>query len=231
MSTPAVSTGAEGEYARILAERYSCRGFLPQPVPRETIERILKLAQRTPSWCNSQPWRMIVTSGAATERFREALFAHAKTHTAEPDFAFPREYRGVYLERRRDCGFKLYQSVGVARGDREAGARQGMENYRLFGAPHAAIITTEEALGVYGAIDCGAYVGNFMLAARSLGVASIAQAALAAYPEFTRAFFGLPEDRQLVCGISFGFEDPSHPANGFRTGRAPVADVVSWLEE
>ncbi|KPK04394.1 MAG: nitroreductase [Betaproteobacteria bacterium SG8_39] len=216
--------------AALLAERYSCRGFLPQPVPRETIEKILEIAQRTPSWCNSQPWRLVITSGAATERFREALYDHAQRHEATPDYAFPREYRGVYLERRRECGFQLYAAVGVQRGDREAGNRQTMENFRLFGAPHAAIITTEEALGIYGAIDCGAYVNNFMLAAKSLGVASIAQAALARHPQFTREFFGLPEARRIVCGISFGFEDAKHPANRFRTSRAALDAVADWRD-
>ena len=104
------------------------------------------------------------------------------------------------------------------------------ENFRLFGAPHVAIVTTEEALGVYGAVDCGAYVANFMLAARSLGVAAIAQAALAAYSPFIREFFALPDERQVVCGISFGFEDAKHPANGFRTRRAHLSEVVTWVD-
>src|SRR5262249_28463996 len=132
--------------------------------------------------------------------------------------------------RRRECGFQLYHATGVARGDRAAGDRQRMENFRFFGAPHVAIVTTDEYLGVYGAIDCGAYVGNFMLAAQALGVATIAQASLAAYPEFWRAEVGLSRDRWLVCGISFGFEDRVHPANKFRTTRAAVADAVQWVE-
>ncbi|MCH1998704.1 nitroreductase family protein, partial [Achromobacter xylosoxidans] len=32
-----------------LRARHSCRAFLPEPVPRATIERILTLAQRTAS--------------------------------------------------------------------------------------------------------------------------------------------------------------------------------------
>ena len=216
---------------RLLEQRYSCRGFLPTPVPRETIERILALAQRTASWCNSQPWHLTITSGAATERFREALLAHAQVNESAPDLPFPAEYRGVYLDRRRECGLQLYRAVGVARGDREAGARQGLENFRLFGAPHAAIVTSDARLGVYGAIDCGAYVSNFMLAARSLGVASIAQAALARHSGFVRERFGIGDDRIVVCGISFGFEDPAHPANAFRTSRAPVADAVTWQSD
>jgi nitroreductase len=214
----------------LLANRHSCRGFLPTPVERAVVERILETAQRTPSWCNSQPWQAHITSGAATERFRAALLAFAAEHKPAPDYPFPREYRGVYLERRRECGFQLYEAVGVARGDRVASARQGMENFRLFGAPHAMVVTTDEALGVYGVLDCGAWVNNFMLAACAAGVACIAQAALAAHPALLREFFGIGEDRRIVCGMSFGYEDVRHPANAFRTRRANAKEVAAWLE-
>jgi nitroreductase len=156
---------------------------------------------------------------------------HVATDTVKPDIAFPREYRGVHLLRRRECGFQLYESVGIARGDRAASARQTLENFRFFGAPHVAIVTTEVELGVYGAIDCGAYVANFVLAAQSLGVATIAQAALAAHSPFIRDFFSLSADRQIVCGISFGYEDTDHPANSFRTSRAPLPEMVTWIED
>lgn len=215
--------------AELLDERYSCRGFKPDPVPRVTIERILELAQRTASWCNSQAWQLWVADAAATERLRGEMLGHAQRHQPEPDFAWP-EYQGVYQERRRECGLQLYQATGVARGDRAAGERQTLENFRFFGAPHFALVTTDKALGIYGAIDCGAYVSNFALAARAMGVASIAQAALAAHPQFWRERLGLTPDRKLVCGISFGYEDPAHPANSFRTSRAPIAQATTWIE-
>ena len=79
-------------------------------------------------------------------------------------------------------------------------------------------------------LDCGAWVNNFMLAARSLGIASIAQAALASRPAAVRKFFGIGEDRRIVCGISFGYEDPRHPANRFRTRRAGLGEVAVWLD-
>jgi nitroreductase len=225
------STPSPEAFRCLLDARYSCRAFLPRQVDTATITRILEIAQRAPSWCNSQPWQAVITRGAATERFRNAMFEYAAGRKPEPDFAFPREYRGVYLERRRACGFQLYESVGIAHEDREAAARQTMENYRLFGAPHAMIVTTDEALGVYGVLDCGAWVNNFMLAARSLGVASIAQAALGAHPQFLRSYFGLPQDRLVVCGMSFGYEDTAHRVNRFRTGRAAVDRVVNWVDE
>lgn len=214
----------------LLLQRYSCRRFRPEPVPREIIERILALAQRTASWCNAQPWHVAITRGAATERFREAMLAPAQQGEPGPDYEWPREYRGVYLQRRRECGLALYDAVGIARGDREASAKQARENLRLFGAPHVAIITSDEALSTYGAVDCGAYVANFILAATSLGVASIAQASLAARPQRVRDCLGLPADRRIVCGISFGYPDTEHPANGFRTTRAEPASAVAWVD-
>ena len=224
--------------ARLVATRHSCRGYLPTQVPHATIETMLRIAQGSASWCNSQPWQAIVTEGDATERFRDALYTHAtgnrwedqKTRPEQPDFAFPARYVGIYKERQRETGWALYRSVGVTHGDREASGRQMLENFRLFGAPHVMIITSEEDLGVYGAIDCGAYVANVMLAAQSLGIATIAQAALAGVSDFIRGYFAIPAERKIVCGISFGYADPEHPANGFRTTRAELDQVVTFAD-
>jgi hypothetical protein len=34
----------------------------------------------------------------------------------------------------------------------------------------------------------------------------------------------------VVCGISFGFPDPGHKINSYRTSRAGLADTVSFVE-
>ena len=58
-----------GVLEELLDERYSCRAYRPEPVPRPTIDRILTAAQRTASWCNSQPWQVVIASGEAKEKF------------------------------------------------------------------------------------------------------------------------------------------------------------------
>lgn len=214
----------------ILSARFSCRAFQPTPVLRQDIERIVAAAQKVPSWCNAQPWQLVVTTGAATDRFRDALYETAGTTAPAPDMPWPDGYPGIYGDRRRACGFQLYDAVGIEKGDRAASARQMMENFRLFGAPHVAIVTSPNALGPYGAMDTGGFVTAFCLAAQALGVATIPQAAIAAHAPFVRAHFGIADDRQILCAISFGYADPDHPANRFRTDRASVADVVEWKE-
>jgi nitroreductase len=216
----------------LLAARYSCRAFKPEPVPRATIDRILTAAQKTASWCNSQPWQVIIASGAAARDFATEIYKAASEGIPNvSDFPFPREYRGVYLERRRESGFLLYNTLGIPRGDRAGYAKQMLENFRFFGAPHVAIVTTDEALGVYGAIDCGGYVSNFLLAAKALGVATVPQAALAHHSDVIREHFNLGDDRRVVCGISFGYGDIDHKVNGYRTSRAGIADTVTFVGE
>jgi len=220
-----------GVIEEVMAERFSCRAFLPQAIARPTIERILNAAQKTASWCNSQPWRLEITSGAATTKFRDVMSAAASSgQPMSGDFPFPREYRGVYLERRRESGFQLYNAVGIAKGDKAGYAQQALQNFSFFGAPHVAIVHTDEALGVYGAIDCGGYVTSFMLAAQALGVATVPQAALAFHSELVRKHFGLPDDRRVVCGISFGYPDRDHKANSYRTTRAGISDTVTFVD-
>lgn len=218
------------DFEAAVRERYSCRRYETRSVPTDTIRRILDVTQRTPSWCNTQPWHVLVVSGDAMEKFRAAMYAHAASGAKpNPDFAFPLHYEGVYRDRRKVCGVQLYQSLGIGREDKTAAAEQSLENFRFFGAPHVALITSEEDLGVYGAVDCGLYVSNFMLAAQSLGVSTIAQAALASYPDFIRNHFGLPSTRKFICGISFGFGEPEHRINGYRTARAALEESTTFI--
>jgi nitroreductase len=219
------------EFEQALATRYSARKFLPRQVEPDILQKLLELAQRTASWCNTQPWQLVITRGTATDRFREAITAHALSGApAEPDFAFPERYEGEYRSRRVRCGVQLYESLGIAREDKAAARAQSLENFRLFDAPHVALLTTEAALGFWGGVDCGLYINSFMLAARSLGVDSIAQAALASYPNFVREYFGLPQNRKLVCGISFGYAYEQHAINKYRTERAPVSTAVTFAD-
>ncbi|WP_300032246.1 nitroreductase [uncultured Roseobacter sp.] len=212
----------------LLRERYSCRAFRPDPVPREVIRQIVGAARQVPSWCNAQPWQVTVTEGAATDRFRTALSREVATGQPAPDLDPPEGYPDVYGARRRTCGWQLYDAVGVQKGDRAGSAQQMMRNYALFDAPHVAIITSPRVLGPYGAMDTGGFVTAFTLAGRACGVDTIAQAAIAFYAGFVRSHFEIADDRLVLCAISFGYADRDHPANSFRTERAGVDEIVEW---
>ncbi|UYP18812.1 nitroreductase [Rhodococcus sp. Z13] len=225
-----MSTAAD-QLSTLLDTRFSCRAFLSKQVPREDIERMLRMAQRTPSWCNSQPWQVHLVSGEATDRLRAATYAQALSGKLDPDIPGPAEYRGAYADRRRAAGYSLYNALGIARDDFQRRTEQMLENYNLFGAPHVAVVSTDKALGVYGAVDCGGYVATLLLAAESLGIAAVPQAAVAMTASALRQELGIGEDRDIVCAVSFGYADEAHPANACRTDRASLEETVVWVED
>ncbi|MCL6283230.1 nitroreductase [Ruegeria sp. 2012CJ41-6] len=212
----------------LMAERHSCRAFAPTEIPKATIAQVLATARRAPSWCNAQPWRVDVTRGAATDRFRAALIEQAQSTAPKPDLPFPGSYSGVFQDRRRACGWALYEAVGVTKGDRAGSAREMMRNFALFDAPHCAVISSPAELGAYGAMDCGGFVTAFCLAAQALGIATIPQAAVASHGPFLHRYFDIPQDFLVLCAISFGYSDTAHPANGFRTDRAELDAFTQW---
>lgn len=210
----------------LLMARHSCRGFLDQEVPEDLIAQVITAAGRSPSWCNAQPWQVIVTRGTETDRLRDALTDAVMTRPENPDVPGPEGYTGAHRDRRRTCGWQLYEAVGVEKGDRQGSARQALENFRLFGAPHTAILTSGRELGTYGALDSGGFLMTFCLAAQALGLATVPQAAVAFQSPVVREVLDIPEDRLILCAITFGYEDPSHPANSFRTERADISEIM-----
>ena len=53
--------------------------------------------------------------------------------------------------------------------------------------------------------------------------------AVAQQSPFVREFLELPDDRLVVCAISFGYADLANPVNSFRTSRAQVDDAVTYI--
>lgn len=218
---------ADDVFEAIACNRHSCRKFLPDPLLPEQTQRLMELAQRAPSDCNTQPWITYLVQGNRLEALRESLYRQAVAGLpSDSDIAPIEQYEGIMLERRRACGWGLYEAVGIKKGDRIASRTQALENFRFFGAPHVALITSEASMGERGVFDAGIYTGYFLLAAQSLGIAAIPQAAISHYSRHLRAELDIPESHRIIIAISFGREDDTHPANTFRTDRAPVEDAV-----
>jgi nitroreductase len=211
--------------------RYSCRAFDSRPVPKQDIDNVLEIARTSPSDCNTQPASVFIISGAALERLRSEMYEAAATGGAKTSDIPPiKTYTGMFQERRRECGWALYNAVGVQRGDREGSGRQALENFRFFGAPHLAIITAHKDLAERGIFDAGIYLGHFLLGAQSKGISTASQGAIAHYAGIIRKHAPIASDLRIICGVSFGYELKDHAANGFRTGRADLSDSIVFVD-
>lgn len=210
-------------FEEVVASRRSVRGFFrDRPVAAETIRRALELAQRSPSNCNAQPWRVFIVSGEPCERLRVRLRSAAE----RPGEETTPKFEGVHRARQIACAAALYRQQGVERHDSEGRRRSMLRNFDLFDAPHLAIVCMDRTFGVELALDVGCWLQTFLLALEALGVQSCAQAALRAYPDVLRAELQIPADLRILCGVSFGYEDEAEPANRTRQGRAELAESV-----
>jgi nitroreductase len=224
-----------------ITSRRSVRGFLATPVARPVIEEILAVASRAPSGTNIQEWKVYVLTGAARERLSaKVLAAHdeeyrrkqrkeAPQHVEEYQY-YPVQWFEPYLGRRRKLGWDLYGLLGIGKTDYDKMHAQHGRNYSFFGAPVGMIFTIDRRLGPGCLIDYGMFLENIMTAARGRGLDTCPQQAFAAYHKVIGAELGLPENEQVLCGMSLGYEDRSAVANQLRTERAAPSEFAVFRE-
>ncbi|MHA3023074.1 nitroreductase family protein [Mycobacterium sp. BMJ-28] len=51
------------DFDTVVRTRRSVRQYLPTPVPRDIVTKVMDAAQHSPSNCNTQPWQVHILSG------------------------------------------------------------------------------------------------------------------------------------------------------------------------
>lgn len=215
-----------------ISGRFTCRRFLPDQVPRETIEQLLSLARHAPSGSNIQPWQAWVVGGDRLDDIKAKMVKAANDPTVDLTRTYqyyPKTWQDPWLQRRRELGWKLYGMLGIARGDRERSKRQALRNYTLFDAPVGVFITLDETLEIGSFLDIGMFAQTFMLAAQEHGYATAPQVSVAAAHEVLRRELDLPHSHHVVMAISLGIPDMAAPENQLATERLDVKDFANFI--
>jgi len=105
-----------------------------------------------------------------------------------------------------------------------------MRNFQFFDAPHVAFLFLPAQFGIREAADLGMYAQSLMLSMTAHGLASCPQTALSFQADQLREELSIDDSMKLLFGISFGYEDPKHPANQCRVGRAEQPSVVDFYQ-
>lgn len=217
------------ELARLWRERRSTRAFRAEPLSRAELLQIFAPAQRAPSWCNVQPWRVVVTEPPRTRELADAMIAAARSGLPHAEVPFTLDYPPPYREHRVACGVALYQAMGIARDDKASRYDAWLRNYAFFDAPHVAIVACDRRLGPYAYVDVGVWLGYVLTAAAAIGVATCPMASVAAYPEPLRALLPIPDTDTILFGLALGRADDDAPANRCTTTRAAVEANVTFV--
>ena len=230
---------------QLIRTRRSVRDFRPDAIPPELLDAVLASAGHAPSWGNTHPYRIAIASGALraelaselTTRFDIGMRAQrggwlamlklllTRRGLPDGDFATTFEYPDDLQPARQATGFGLYKLLGIDRKDYAARNTQMRRNFEFFGAPTVIFVFVHGGLHEFAVLDAGIYLQTLMLSARSQGLDTCAQGALATWGGPVRATFDVPKDYKLICGVSIGYAS-DRPVNRYNPGRCDPRELL-----
>lgn len=213
--------------------RRSIRAYKADPVPIDIVREVVTLGGHAPSGTNIQPWRVHVLTGATLTRvgsaIQQAFLSDESGHQRDYDY-YTDPIVEPYLARRRQCGWGLYGTLGIGRGDREKSKAYRARNFNFFGAPVGLVFTIDRELEKGSWLDYGMFLQTLMLAARAKGLHTCAQASIANYPDIVRRELDITRERIVICGMAMGYADPDAVVNTFQPPRIALEEYAVFRD-
>jgi len=213
---------------KLIHDRKSIRAFRSDPIPRETIEEILRLSVLAPSAINLQPWEFIVVAGEEKGRLSRRLIK-------------------AYREKQISCGPGNVKPLPKTIAKRGAKTLELMNPFfeemkvnpdqfinegscNFYGAPVAILICQDDSFSKAGLVDIGLTLGYFLIAAHDFGLGTCPIGLITAYEDEIKDLLNIPENIHVVIGVALGFPDWESPINRFKSPRESPDKVVKWIE-
>jgi nitroreductase len=202
--------------------RHSVRDFKSDPIPKETVMKILEVANHTSSGGNGQPWEVFVATGAALERIRIK-------YTAQPKAGrHPRNQPAYIQERMAVIRNERLKLLGLDPSDPESGKIFEEWSGRMFNTPVLIIVCIDKALKSY--FDAGMFMQTICLAAQGYGVDSFIASAFVAHQDVLRNELDIPDSLNIVSGMGLGYANEKSIINTYRSPRRAINDVVRYRD-
>lgn len=148
------------QFQDIIQTRRSVRYFDGQPIARDTLIAIVKEAQCTPSWANSQPWQVYIATGQTLEGIKQEHHA-TSSQGIRGQAEFSTQHREAWADRpRRNMG-NWSRQIGAHLGE-EHGAEYGDAQRDLFNAAAIVYLTIPHESSLWSVLDLGAFSQTLM---------------------------------------------------------------------
>lgn len=221
------------ELLEAIKSRKSIRGFKPESVPTEVLKEILRVAKRSPSSVNCQPWEFFIVKGKVLEELRMASVEQFRSGAKiNPDIVVSESgLEGVYKARQVSLAKQIFSIMGITKGDNTRLQAYWELMYGFYNAPTLIVIVFDKALtGGWPLVDIGLITQAIVLAAQEYELGSCIIRAAVDYPELIRKIVGVPESKQIILGIAIGYPDLDHPLNNLKTERETLENIVTVIE-
>lgn len=211
--------------------RRSIRSFTDQAVEKETLERVLETARRSPSGGNVQPWNAVVVTGDPLEKLvaaiQEKLPLGPKGYEIEYDI-YPKGLEGTYKDRQFGIGNAMYEALEISREDKMGRMMQMAQNFRGFDAPVQIFTYTPKYMGKPQWSDLGMWLQTIMLLLREEGLDSCPQEAWSMYGQTIKDQLSIPDDHVFFCGMAIGYRNEDAVINNFNVPRASLEETIRF---
>lgn len=216
------------ELIKAIQERRSFRAFKPDPVPKEMIENILKLATQAPSAINLQPWEFLVVTGEEKERLSRRLIKayREKKISCGPGNIKPMP-KAVTLRGAKTLQLMnpFFEEMGV---NPDQFINEGSCNF--YGAPVAILTCLDDSFPKNRLVDIGIVLGYFVLIAHEFGLGTCPIGLITAYEEEIKDLLNIPENKIVVIGVALGYPDPKSAINRFKSPREEIETFIRWID-
>lgn len=213
---------------KAMNDRKSIRAFKAGPIPREMIEKILRLTIQSPSAINLQPWEFIIVTGEEKERLSRRLIK-------------------AYREKQIGCSPGNIKPLPKIYGKRGAKTLDLMNPFfeemkvksdqftnegscHFYGAPVAILICMDDSFPKARMVDIGIALGYFVLTAHEFGLGTCPIGLILAYEDEIKELLNIPENKNVVIGVALGYPDWNIPINRFKSPRDDLEKFVRWIE-
>ena len=217
------------DFFECITQRHSCRAFLPKAVSKQTIEKILQAANRSPSYMNSQPWEVWVVTGEKLNTVAKSLYDKAiKQETSAPDLTFPATWPGPVARRIEEHRLRRLKTLGIDLDDKKRIREQFLCNFNFFDAPCVIFFGIDKALTSWSLFDLGLFIHGLLLSARAEGLGACPQAVPLSYPGVIRNELAVSEDVLLILAVALGYPDTDATVNRYHSQRRELTDFTHW---
>ena len=219
-----METKSKYNFNQLMIERHSVRKFQSKDIPKELLKDIISTSLLSPSWTNSQPWKLYVASGKALEEIKKIwLSNYEKKVERTPDI--PIAHRNEFSEISQKNMGDLIQTF------KDFSKTDIMDyNYIMFNAPTVIYFTLNKGYSKWSTYDLGAISMSLMLAAKDKGIDSIQATSVVVFPDVLRKILKIPDNEDIIIGIALGYEEKCL-ANDYRANKLKIDDVCKFIDE
>ena len=211
-------------FKQLMLERHSVRKFTSKEIPKDVLNDIISTSLLSPSWTNSQPWKLYIASGKALNEIKKAWLNNYETKVErKPDI--PIAHRDEFSELSQKNMGELIKTFKEFTNDDIM-----TYNYIMFNAPTVIYFTLNKGYSKWSTYDLGSISMALMLAAKDRGIDSIQATSVVVFPDVLRKVLKIPDDEDIIIGIAFGYEEKCK-ANDYRAPKLKVDDVCKFIDE